>query len=150
MLVVVSHELLHYTLNSPLQKSHSEIVTDYLLRAESITMSLRAAGEQVSDSLLVAMVLKGLPDEYKAFVAVTSQSDSVEDFQKFKSSLKNFEETENSRSKMTNSQQNSVMKTQIRNQWSNNNKEDQIVCYNCQMPGHKSNNCDQKKKESLL
>ena len=47
---------------------------------------------------------------------------------------------------MTNSQQNSVMKTQIRNQWSNNNKEDQIVCYNCQMPGHKSNNCDQKKK----
>ena len=47
---------------------------------------------------------------------------------------------------MANSQQNSVMKTQIRNQWSNNNKEDQIVCYNCQMPGHKSNNCDQKKK----
>ena len=135
-----------YTQLTTLQKSHSEIVTDYLLRAESITMSLRAAGEQVSDSLLVAMVLKGLPDEYKPFVAVTSQSDSVEDFQKFKSSLKNFEETENSRSKMTNSQQNSVMKTQIRNQWSNNNKEDQIVCYNCQMPGHKSNNCDQKKK----
>lgn len=99
----------------------------------------------MSDSPLVAMVLKGLPDEYKAFVAVTTQSDSVEDFQKFKSSLKNFEETENSRNKMTNSQQNSVMKTQLRNQSSNNNKEKQIVCYNCQMPGHKSNACDQNK-----
>ena len=39
-----------------LQKSASETITDYLLRAENSATSLRAVNEQVSDSLLVAMV----------------------------------------------------------------------------------------------
>ena len=40
------------------------------------------AGEIVSDALLVAMVLKGLPDDYRAFMAVINQSDTVQNFQK--------------------------------------------------------------------
>ena len=89
-------------------KSSEESITDYLLRAEKSVISLRAAGEQISESLLIAMVLKGLPDEYKAFVAITTQSENVQDFIRFKSSLKNFEETENSRK--SNDNKNSVMK----------------------------------------
>jgi len=34
------------------------------------------------------MVLKGLPDDYKAFIAVTTQAENVENFQKFKTSWK--------------------------------------------------------------
>jgi len=49
-------------------------------------VSLPTVGEQVSDSLLIAMVLKGLPDDYKAFIAVTTQAENVENFQKFKTS----------------------------------------------------------------
>ena len=35
-----------------------------VLRAETAAASLKSAGETVSDSFLIAMVLKGLPTEY--------------------------------------------------------------------------------------
>ena len=44
-----------------LQKGHDECITDYVLCAETAAASLKSASETVSDSLLVAMVLKGLP-----------------------------------------------------------------------------------------
>ena len=71
---------------------------------------MRDAKEQVSDSLLVAMVLKELPDDYKAFVAITTQFGNVVDYQRFNTSLKHFEETENSRAKSSSDNQSSVMK----------------------------------------
>ena len=125
-----------------LQKSHSETITDYLLRAEQAATSLRAAKEQVSDSLLVAMVLKGLPDDYNAFVAVTIQSENVVDFQKFNTSLRHFEETENSRAQSSSDNQSSaVMKITD----SRRNTGKQITCYTCGASGHKSSECEKKK-----
>ena len=51
-----------------LKKSNSETMTDYILRAETVANALKTAEKHVSDALLVAMVLKGLPpDDYKAF-----------------------------------------------------------------------------------
>ena len=41
----------------------SESVTDYMIRAEKAVSALRAADEQVSDELLIAMTVIGLPDE---------------------------------------------------------------------------------------
>ena len=38
-----------------------------MIRAETAAASLKRAGEIISDSLLVAMVIKGLPVEYKPF-----------------------------------------------------------------------------------
>ena len=51
----------------------------------------------VSDSLLIAMALKGLPAEYKTFTAIVSQRDEKDDkmkFQEFKVALRSYEETE--------------------------------------------------------
>lgn len=123
-----------------LKKNHTESITDYLLRAENAATSLRAVKEQVSDSLLIAMVLKGLPDEYKAFVAVTTQSENVVDFLKFKTSLRHFEETENSRcqSNQVDQSSSSIMKFNAQN-------GKPIVCYTCGTAGHKSSNCEKKK-----
>jgi len=123
-----------------LKKSHSESITDYLLRAENAAISLRAVKEQVSDSLLIAMVLKGLPDDYKAFVAVTTQAENIDDFFKFKTSLRHFEETESSRSQSGSDQNSSVMKTV-----NARNGSKPIVCYSCGAPGHKSSNCEKKR-----
>ena len=45
-----------------------ETTTDYVIRAEIAATSLKAAGEVISDGLLVAMTLKGLPTKYKTFL----------------------------------------------------------------------------------
>ena len=68
-----------YTELTSLQKGHAESITDYVLRAETAAASLKSADEIVSDSLLIAMVLKGLPEEYKTFSAIVSQRDEKED-----------------------------------------------------------------------
>ena len=57
------------------------------------------------------MTLKGLPDGYKAFVAITTQSETVNTFQKFKQALRSFDETEKARSEKPKSCNDSVMKS---------------------------------------
>ena len=50
-----------YTELTSLKMTGDEKVTEYMIRAETAASSLKAAGETISDSLLVAMILKGLP-----------------------------------------------------------------------------------------
>ena len=52
-----------------------ETVTDYLIRAETITNSLKTAGENISDSLLMAITMKGLRDSYSTFCTVMTQKE---------------------------------------------------------------------------
>ena len=94
---------------------------------------MRNAKENVSDGLVVAMILKGLPDEYKPFFAVTTQSDTVQNFKKFKQALRNFEDTEQSRSEKAERGANVVLKTKV--------GQSKIICYSCHTPGHKSSEC---------
>lgn len=87
-----------YTGLTSLKMCKSENVTDYMLRAESCATSLTSAGEKVSDGLLVAMVLKGLPEDYKAFSTVITQREKTVTFSEFKIALRNYEENEKCRS----------------------------------------------------
>jgi len=83
-----------YTELTSLRKSSTESVTDYVIKAETAAAALRNAEETISDGLLISMVLKGLPDEYKSFVVVITQSDKQMTFTEFKVALRNFEDTE--------------------------------------------------------
>ena len=47
-----------------------EEMTDYLIRAETLSSSLEVAGEKVSEKLLVFVVLKGVPDSCEYFRTV--------------------------------------------------------------------------------
>ena len=83
-----------YTELTSLRKSPEQTATEYMLKAEEISTSLIDAGETISDSLVIAMLLKGLPQSYNAFIAVVTQSeDTYNDFAKFKVALKNFDDT---------------------------------------------------------
>ena len=42
-------------------KGSDETVTEYIIRAQTVATNLKTAGENTNDSLLVAMVIKGLP-----------------------------------------------------------------------------------------
>jgi len=115
----------------------------YLIRAEKAAVAVRSAEENVSDSLLIAMVLKGLPDEFKAFITIITQSETVDTFQKFKQALRNFDETETVRSstkKPKDNSNDSIIKAK-------NGKP--ITCFNCGIAGHKSTDCRRKKWCSL-
>lgn len=119
-----------YTELTSLVKKADETVTDYIIKAETAAMALRNAEEEVSDSLLIAMALKGLPEEYKPFVVVVTQREDDLTFQEFKVMLRNYESTENTR----NTGDDSVMKASF-----NGN------CFDCGKFGHVSRDCGSKK-----
>ncbi|GAB1597271.1 hypothetical protein Ahia01_000003500 [Argonauta hians] len=83
-----------YTQLTSMVKNSDETITDYVIRAESIHASLINTGEVVSDGLLTAMVIKGLPREYQAFTTVITQREKPITFQQFKVALRNYEDTE--------------------------------------------------------
>ena len=142
-----------YTQLGTLKMSHDEDVTDYILRGETAAHMLKQCGHDVPDPLLVAMVLKGLPDEYQAFTVIVTQSETEFTFQKFKTALRNFEETEKHRHMKNGGKNNSnsVMGMKNENKFnknkSNSNPRQQQqqqqqqqqktpVCFSCGDDGH--------------
>ena len=71
----VNHVLSPCTLNelTSLKMSEDCGLADYVIKAETATTSQKSAGEEISDSLLVAMALNGLPTQYNKFKTVVTQ-----------------------------------------------------------------------------
>ncbi|KAJ8044050.1 hypothetical protein HOLleu_11401 [Holothuria leucospilota] len=72
-----------YTELTSLKKSAQESITNYLIRAETAATSLKTSSETISDSLLIAMILKGLPPKFKPFSTVITQKDKTSKFKEF-------------------------------------------------------------------
>ena len=85
-----------YTELTSLQKGENESTTDYTIRAETAATALKTAEEVISDGLLIAMVLKGIPRNYKTFSTVIIQREKKLTFSEFKTALRNNEENEKS------------------------------------------------------
>ena len=84
-----------YTTLCSLSKLPKEDLTDYIIKCERTATQLRSAGKVIEDSLLIAMVIKGLPPAYKPFVVYIQQQDEEMSFTNFKTAIRNFEENEN-------------------------------------------------------
>lgn len=83
-----------YTELTSLEMGTNETVTGYLIRTEKAIMALRNAKETLSDGLIKAMILKGLPESYKPLAIHVTKSTSEITFTEFKVQLRSFEETE--------------------------------------------------------
>jgi len=139
-----------YTELTSLSMTPNETVTDYIIRAETATAALRNAGETVSDGLLIAMVLKGLPDIYKPFVVVVTQNDRQQTFSEFKVALRSYEDTERARGA---SGGDSVLKarnaTNSSAWYPKGRAQKDVTCFKCQLPGHIARHCENKPKTRL-
>ena len=67
-------------------------LTECILGAERLASSLKNTNETVSDSLLISLVLKGLPVSYNSFIVVITQSAKDYSYVEFKSAIRNFSE----------------------------------------------------------
>ena len=72
----------------------TEKVTDYLIRAETLSSSLEVAGEKISEKLLVCVILEGLVDNYEYFRPVHDFANYLTPFPDFKKALKNFTDSQ--------------------------------------------------------
>jgi len=130
-----------YTELTTLRLNSEEDITNYIIRAERASNALKNAGENFSDSLLVAIVLKGLTEKYKTFSTVISQREKEISFSELKLALRGFEETEKFRNGNSTSLDN-VMKTNVET-----NMNSKLKCFSCGNVGHKQFQCKNRKSE---
>jgi hypothetical protein len=118
-----------YTELTTLSKGEAKSVTDCMLKAEAAVAALKNAGEEVGDALLMAMILKELPQEFRAFNMVITQKEKQPTYPEFKVALRAFEENEKPKSK------DNVMKTGFNA---------------CKQPGHKANQCTRSSVQEMV
>ena len=131
-----------YTELTCMKLEEGENVTDYIIKGETASNTLKEIGETVSDGLLIAMVLKGLPEKFKPFRTVIIQRDTEITFTQFKASLRAFEENEKDRDQQPRQHsREAVMNIQGRDQQPYANDYSKTVCYACGRSGHKAISC---------
>ena len=123
-----------YTELTSLKKGENETTTDYMIRAETAATALKSAEEVISDGLLIAMVLKGLPISYKTFATVVIQREKPMTFSEFKIQLRNYEENEKSCHPTEDKDNVMFVKPQ-------KPKRFEGKCYKCDKKGHKISEC---------
>ena len=123
-----------YTELTSLRKGQNEGVTDYIIRTEATVTALRNAGETLSDGLIIAMVLKGLPRTFNAFLIYVIHSSKKLMFSEFKMQLRSFKDTDKYHQ---NSNDDNVMK--LTNSFSKMNNK--VSCFKCNGKEHVAKIC---------
>jgi len=116
-----------------------EDVTDYIIRAEQAATGLNAAGETITDNLIIVMLLKGLPETYKPFVVVHTQMDTAKTLTEFKAALRTYANTEAQRTSV----QHTAMSAKKEGDTTSRKP---TQCLSCGKSRHNSRNCRSKAK----
>ena len=119
----------------------AEEMTDYPIRAETLSSSLEVAGEKISEKLLVSVVLKGLPDSYEYFKTVHDFSKTPTPFSYLKKALKIFADSQ----KLKDCGNSSNIKSEAALFVSRDkSKKFSGKCYRCNKSGHMERSCTVK------
>lgn len=113
-------------------------ITDHIIQSEKLAVSLKSAGESVSDSLLVAMVLKGFPDHFSPFTVYITQSERDYMFSEFKVALRNFGENEGLKSDSglgAHGSDFAMAAVPSTSTGHHQNSQKEMVCFRCNKPG---------------
>ena len=86
-----------YTNLCNLKYPYDEYFTEYISGSERLASNLKADGEIISDSILVDMVMKGLPYTFDSFIVFVTQSTKDYTFTEFKYAIRNFSQNVKSR-----------------------------------------------------
>ena len=116
-------------------------LTEYISRAERLASSLKNANETVSDSLLISMVLKGLPVSYNSFIVVITQSAKDDSFVEFKSAIRNFSGNEKSRISTASSSNHVSNIDRVMKYTTLKSSKRVVQCYGCKKEGHYARSC---------
>ncbi|XP_078801721.1 uncharacterized protein LOC111947334 [Oryzias latipes] len=136
-----------YTELTNVLMADQEELADYLARVEKIVAALNRAKETLSDALLVAMVLKGLTDEYAPFSVHVTQTREVLTFSEFKARLRSFECSLRYRSRPRADEVMTVNYKAKQTKPRNNEKYFNGECFICEKVGHKAKDCRSKAKK---
>ena len=133
-----------------LRMADNEDITDYIIRAERAATGLRTANETITGNLVIAMILKGLPEAYKPFVVIHTQLDQAQTLTEFKAAVHNFANTESMRASAQTASALAATNTgtsrhrsQSNNTASGNNST-QLMCMACGKTNHKMSECRSK------
>ena len=154
-----------YTQLTLLKREQNEGVTDYIIRTEATVTTLRNAGETLSDGLIIAMVLKGLPSTFNPFSINVTHSSKELTLSEFKTQ-RSFEDTDkyhqnsnddnvmkltNSFSKMSNEVScfKSNGKGYVTKICPNNLNKNKKWCNDCKSQTHVRESCHYKKRDTI-
>lgn len=136
-----------YTELTNVLMANGEELADYLARVEKIVAALNRAKETLSDALLVAMVLKGLTDEYNPFSVHVTQTREVLTFTEFKARLRSFECTLRYRGRPRTDEVMTANYKASKPKFKEEKKYFNGECYICEKMGHKARDCRSKDKK---
>lgn len=125
-----------------------EALADYLARVEKMVAALNRAKETLSDALLVAMVLKGLTDDYNPFSVHVTQTRETLTFNEFKARLRSFECMLHYCSRPRTDEVTTTNYKASKPKFKEERKYFNGECFICEKMGHKAKDCRNKDKKT--
>ena len=104
-----------------------EALHEYFIRAQELMTRLSDAGERISETIFMALVLNGLPEKFENFVVQESFNPSA-NFTVLRSRLTNFEESRKQRNGKE-EQQNQHVAMPSRGKFEKSSSESKSFCY---------------------